>query len=190
MKPAILALALLAVSATALAEPDLAAETAQARATAGRLVSQVGAALQKEMAAGGPVAAIGVCSQAAPEIAGNLSRETGTRVTRVSLKTRNPMIGTPDAWEQAALADFDRRAAAGEAPDGLERAEVVDEPGGRVFRYLKAIPVKPVCLACHGSQDAIAPAVRDKLRETYPHDRATGYGLGQIRGAVSIKKPL
>lgn len=187
MKPALLALALLTFPAAVLADADL---TAEARATAGKLVSQVGGALQKEMAAGGPVAAIGVCSQVAPEIAGALSRETGTRVTRVSLKTRNPMIGTPDAWEQAALADFDRRASAGEAPDGLERAEVVDEPGGRVFRYLKAIPVKPVCLACHGAQDAIAPAVRDKLRETYPHDRATGYALGQIRGAVSIKKPL
>lgn len=172
------------------AEPDLAAETAQARATAGRLVSQLGAALEKEMTAGGPVGAIGVCRQSAPEIAGNLSRETGSRVTRVSLRTRNPMIGTPDAWEQAALAEFDRKAAAGEKPETLERAEIVDEPSGRVFRFLKAIPVKPVCLACHGTPETIAPAVREKLLENYPHDKAVGYGIGQVRGAVSIKKPL
>lgn len=187
--PALLAASLLAISLGALADGDLAADTALARATAGKLVSQVGAALQQAMGAGGPVAAIGVCSQAAPEIAGALSRDTGMRVTRVSLKTRNPMIGTPDAWEQSMLADFDRRAAAGEAPETLEHAEMVTEPGGPVFRYLKAIPVRPPCLACHGTPDAIPGAVQDKLRETYPHDRATGYALGQVRGAVSIRKP-
>ena len=46
--------------------------------------------------------------------------------------------------------DFDRKAAAGEKPETLERAEFVDEPAGRYFRYLKAIPVQPMCLACHG----------------------------------------
>ena len=48
----------------------------------------------------------------------------------MSLKTRNPLLGTPDAWEQAVLAEFDRRAAAGEKPETLEYSETVTEPQG------------------------------------------------------------
>jgi len=62
------------------------------------------------------------------------------------------------------------------------------EPTGRFFRYLKALPVGAPCLNCHG--EAIKPEVAAALREHYPADRATGYREGQIRGAVSIKRPL
>lgn len=185
-----LVLALLAVPAAARADTDVAAETAQARQIAGQLVQQTGAALKKELAATGPEGAIGVCRQVAPDIAGQLSRSTGSRVARVSLKVRNATLGHPDAWEQAVLADFDRRAAAGDKPETLERAEVVTEPGGRYFRFMKAIPVQPMCLSCHGSPETIPSSVAARLAAEYPKDRATGYAVGQIRGAVTVKKPL
>jgi hypothetical protein len=124
----------------------------------------------------------------APEIAGKLSRQMGARVARVSLKTRNPLLGTPDAWEQRVLADFDRRATAGEKPEALEVSEVVAEPAGRYFRYMKAIPVQPLCLTCHGAPEAVAVEVRDRIATEYPHDRALGYSAGQIRGAVTVKQ--
>ena len=108
----------------------------------------------------------------------------------MSLKTRNPLLGTPDAWEQAVLADFDRRAAAGEKPETLEVSEIVTEPQGRYFRYMKAIPVQPLCLTCHGTDATIAPEVTQRLQSDYPHDHARGYTAGQIRGAVTIKRPL
>lgn len=165
-------------------------QVANARKLAGDLTQQLGARLRAEMAQGGPENAIAVCKEIAPQLAGRLSRETGARVARVSLKTRNPLLGTPDAWEQRALAEMERRAAAGEKPDTIEVTEVVEEPAGRYFRYLKAIPVQPLCLSCHGTQDTIPPGVQERLRVDYPHDRATGYSLGQIRGAVSIKQPL
>ena len=154
------------------------------------LTQQLAVQLKAELAKGGPEAAIGVCRDVAPEIAGRLSRARGWRVARVSLKTRNPLLGTPDAWEQAVLADFDWRAASGEKPETLEYAEVVQEPAGRYYRYMMAIPVQPLCLACHGNGEAIAPGVAAGLRADYPHDRATGYAVGQIRGAVTIKQPL
>jgi hypothetical protein len=160
------------------------------RAAAGQLTQQLGAELRKELAAGGPAQAISVCRNLAPEIAGKLSRQMGARVARVSLKTRNPLLGTPDAWEQQALADFDRRAAAGDKPETLEVSEVVAEPAGRYFRYMKAIPVQPLCLTCHGAADAIAAEVRDRIAQEYPHDRAVGYSPGQIRGAVTVKQRL
>ncbi len=52
---------------------------------------------------------------------------------------------------------------------------------------MKAIPTGPVCLVCHGSE--LSPDVRAALDEHYPHDRARGYQLDDIRGAFSITWP-
>lgn len=163
-------------------------QTTDARATAAQLTQKLGAALKQEMAVGGPELAISVCRELAPGLAGELSRSTGARVARVSLKTRNPMLGQPDAWEQHVLMDFDRRMAAGEKPETLEHAEFVEEPQGHFFRYMKALPVQPLCLSCHGDDAALSAKVRASLAAQYPHDRAFGYTLGQIRGAVTIKQ--
>lgn len=187
LRPVLFAVALLASLPLAAEEP---ADLAQARALASQLAQQLGAALRREMGTAGPEGAVAVCRQFAPDIAGTLSREAGLRVARVSLKPRNPMLGQPDAWEQAALAEFDRRAAAGDKPETLERHEIVDEPQGRYFRYLKAIPVQPLCVACHGPAETLAPGVRERLAAEYPHDRATGYSPGQVRGAITVKKRL
>jgi hypothetical protein len=55
---------------------------------------------------------------------------------------------------------------------------------------MKALPVQPLCVNCHGSADKIPADVKARLAAQYPHDRATGYGPGQVRGAISIKRPL
>ena len=165
------------------------ADEPRARATAAELVQALGAALKKEMAEGGAAAAIGVCRELAPKLAGELSRKTGGKVSRVSLRLRNPLLGQADAWEQEMLLSFDKRSAAGETADKLEISETVIEPSGRYFRYMKALQVQPLCLACHGEASSLAETVKNRLAQDYPHDRATGYALGQIRGAVSIKWP-
>jgi hypothetical protein len=163
---------------------------ASSREAATQLTQQLGAQLRKELAAGGAEAAIGVCKSLAPEIAGSLSRQRGIRVARVSLRVRNPLLGTPDTWEQRGLAEFDRRVAAGQKAEMLEISEIVSEPDGRYWRYLKAIPVQGACLVCHGAADAIPVPVKATLRQDYPHDRATGYAVGQVRGAVTIKQRI
>jgi hypothetical protein len=165
-------------------------QTTEARALASQMVQQLGAALKKELAANGAEGAVSVCRDLAPAIAGELSRKSGGRVARVSLKTRNPLLGDPDVWEQQVLAEFDRRAAGGEKVESLEYSETMDEPQGRYFRYMKALPVQPLCLSCHGTAENIPDQVKARLAIDYPHDRATGYVLGQVRGAVTIKQPV
>ncbi len=182
--------AAIGLPAVSQAESGQDSELAEARALVGQLARELGGALKKEMAASGPEGAIGVCRQMAPEIAGNLSRQSGAKVARVSLRTRNPMLGQPDVFEQSVLADFDRRAAAGEKPEALEHVEVVSEPAGRYLRYMKAIPVQPLCLTCHGTPETIPDSVRQKLASEYPKDHAVGYTPGQIRGAFTVKKPF
>jgi hypothetical protein len=46
------------------------------------------------------------------------------------------------------------------------------------------------CLACHGSPKQFDVAVADLLREKYPDDRAVGYKVGDLRGAVSVRVKL
>src|SRR5262245_37535108 len=87
-------------------------QVANPRKMAGDLTQQLGARLRAELAQGGPGNAIAVCKDIAPQLAGRLARESGARVAPVSLKTRNALLGAPDAWEQRALAEMDRRAAA------------------------------------------------------------------------------
>jgi hypothetical protein len=163
---------------------------AQTRPVASRLVTELSAALRDAALAHGPVGSIVVCRDIAPALAGTLSREHGWRVSRVSLRTRNPLLGSPDAWEQGVLLDFDRRAAAGEPATALEHAEIVDEPAGRYFRYMQAVPVGPLCAGCHGPKETMAEELRAELERQYPHDLAIGYAPGQVRGAVTIKRPL
>ncbi|MGH8677872.1 MAG: Tll0287-like domain-containing protein [Burkholderiales bacterium] len=162
----------------------------EAQKVAGELVQRLGAALRKAMADSGPEGAISVCRDTAPQLAGEVSRRTGWRVARVSLKVRNPMLGAPDPWEQDMLKGFDAAVESGARPEQLEIAEIVDEPQGSYFRYLKALPVQPLCLTCHGSAQTIPPSVQARLTAEYPHDQAVGYKLGQIRGAVTIKRAL
>lgn len=168
---------------------DMAQYQEESRKIVKEFASQLGAEMQKEMQANGPVAAIKVCRNVAPAIASEVSRKNGWNVGRKSLKTRNAALGMPDAWEQKVLADFEKRMEK-ENPANMEFAEVVTEPQGKFFRYMKAIPVQDVCLKCHGSDDTMAPNVKDALKAEYPHDKATGYTLGQVRGGFSIKRPL
>ncbi|MFT6919058.1 MAG: hypothetical protein ACJA2G_001693 [Cognaticolwellia sp.] len=55
-----------------------------------------------------------------------------------------------------------------------------------VLRYMKAIPTGGLCLACHGSK--LADDVSSKVNELYPNDQATGFKLGDIRGAFTLQK--
>lgn len=178
------------VTAAAAGESDLKRLTEESRKVSTRLVNQIGDELVRELKVTGPVRAIIVCKYTAPETATAISRETGMRVTRVSLRARNRAIGEPDVWEQEALLDFERRLAGGERPDTIERAEIVVEPKGKSYRYMKAIPMGQACLTCHGPVANIPEAVRAKLNVEYPHDRGVDYRVGQVLGAVSIKKPL
>lgn len=187
---AITGLALLGTVPVNAATADNSARVAAARQVAGQFVHRLGGALKHELRKGSPAGAIKVCSELAPSIAGELSRQNGWRVTRVGTRVRNPMLGMPDVWEQQALAHFAKRLAKGEKPGKMEYAAVVDEPDGKYFRYMKAIGVKPACLMCHGSAESIPDAIRTALDRRYPHDQARGYAVGDLRGAISIKEPL
>jgi len=186
MKKLLIAFTAIAVPFFSVAHAEDNAMLLKSRALAAQLPPKLLAVLKSEIEKSGPEGAIQVCKDEAPKIAGELSRESHATIRRVSLKSRNAVRATPDAWEKGVLEEFDRRAAAGETPATLEKGETV----GSEYRYMKALPVQAGCLACHGTVDKIKPAVKAMLEKHYPGDTATGYSEGQIRGAISVRTLL
>ena len=105
-----------------------------------------------------------------------------------SHRLRNP-DNAPDTAELEVLRDFLERAAAGEALAKMEQVFEDQMAEGRpAFRYMKAIPTGELCLTCHGS--GIEPELAARIRASYPKDQATGFKLGELRGAFTLSKPL
>ncbi|HEU5176129.1 MAG TPA: DUF3365 domain-containing protein [Burkholderiales bacterium] len=171
-------------------DPQLKALVEDTKAVALGMQQHIAARLKAELEAGGIEGALAVCTAVAESAASRASRERGWRIARVSLKPRNALVGFADPWEQRALLDFESRRARGEDPAQMEHFEIVNEPAGRYLRYLKALPVMPLCMNCHGPSDTLKPEIRAALQKEYPLDRATGFSVGQIRGGLAVKRPL
>ena len=182
-------IAMLLAALPALAQ-DIGNLTADTKKTVLPVVPKVVSAMQEAVAEKGIAGAIPVCKELAPELIKEKRKETGWDIRRVSLKARNAERGTPDLWEVRQLADFNIRAANGEKPETMEKSEIVMLEGKQVFRYMKALPVVEVCLSCHGAVDSLSADLKTALARDYPHDRATGYATGQVRGALSVIRPL
>ncbi len=161
------------------------------RGIAGELLGQLGQKLKAAMSTDGPVAAVSVCKESAPAIARQLSIANDAKVNRVGTRVRNQNMGVPNAWQKEALTQFEARLLQGEKAADIEYWQVADNGHGKSeLRYAKAIAVQPQCLSCHGSAQDIAAPLAEKLRIEYPNDQATGYSVGQLRGAVVVTRPL
>jgi len=161
------------------------------RAMVNELLSQLGQRLKSTLASDGAEAAISVCKEASPAIAKRLSAEHGVTMTRVGTRVRNPVMGTPNKWQEEVLAQFESRLAAGENATTIDYWKIADDNNGRrELRYAKAIITQPLCLNCHGAPSDIPASLSEKIRLEYPKDQATGYSVGKLRGAVVVTRPL
>lgn len=170
-----------------LTDVDYSNDAALAKASIMALGGSLKGELVKAMQAGGPIAAIPVCHEKAPAIAQQVSTEKGVTVSRTSLKLRNP-DNAPTAWQQTVLEDFEARKAKGEDPQKMAYSAVVESGGKKEFRFMKAIPTGGLCLNCHGA--TVQPEVLTKIKALYPEDKATGYVVGDLRGAFVVTKPF
>ncbi|MGO8737654.1 Tll0287-like domain-containing protein [Rhodoblastus sp.] len=166
---------------------DEAALKAQAAQLTGAYAKELQATMAGALAKGGPLGALDICNKQAPKIASDLSKSSGWSIGRTSLKPRNA-ASTPDDYERKVMENFDARLARGEKPDTLVSAAVVEGKDGKLFRFMKAIPTGAICLTCHGAN--VAPELKQKISQLYPSDQATGFKLGDLRGAFTLKKVL
>lgn len=154
----------------------------RSRAIVGEFQQELGGELRSAMADGGPVNAVEVCSDRAPAIAERASADSGARVSRTALRVRNP-DNVPDEAAAAVLREFEDRLAAG----AKLPMEQVDRHADGSMRYMRAIVLEPLCATCHGT--SLAPEVAQAVAARYPEDRATGFEVGEVRGAFLVDWP-
>ena len=145
--------------------------------------------LVKEMQTNGIVAAVSVCSDTAQVLTNNYGVNKGIYIKRVSFKNRNPN-NQPDEFESKALQYFEELKSSGKLTETTEYFEMIEENGVFNVRFMKPIILQAPCLGCHGAVENIGPDVKAVLNNKYPDDKATGYQIDDLRGAVSIQKTL
>jgi hypothetical protein len=158
-----------------------------ARNVSNQLAEKVRGLLLQEIEKGGFSSAVRVCSELAQEMTLQFNAQTGHYVRRISLKYRNPK-NVPDAYEQRKLEEFNILNQKKELSN--EYSEIVEEQGKKYLRYLRPLIVAPLCVTCHGSKENIPQEVKTILAERYPDDRATGFLVGDVRGAITVKIPI
>lgn len=140
--------------------------------------------MKQNMKAGGPVQAAKFCSQKAKEIEKqvNASYEKGIHVKRISLQYRNP-ADKPTADEAKVLQELHATFNAKNAVPKM----IVKEVGKNHYKVYKPIFInKGVCLTCHGTSDVRDPQAYKMIQVKYPHDKAVGYKMGDLRGAFVV----
>lgn len=70
----------------------------------------------------------------------------------------------------------------------MDQETATRESGQWRYRYMKAIPLGELCANCQGTD--IAPDLAAAIRAKYPQDQATGFKVGELRGAFTLSKPL
>ncbi len=140
------------------------------------LMESLGTQLKGAMESGGPVAAITVCQQVAIPLTDSAGAEfEGVTVKRTTLKPRNP-ANAPDEKDRAVLEAM----AAQSPPQPVIRWE------DGVARFYRPLMIQEVCMKCHGDPATFPKELAAILAEKYPHDAATGYALGDLRGAIRV----
>lgn len=168
---------------------DIAFEEAlmDAREVSNQLAEKVRGLLLQEIGKGGFPSAVRVCSETVQGITRQFNAQTGHDVRRISLKYRNPN-NVPDAYEQRKLEEFNVLNQKKELSN--EYSEIIEEHGKKYLRYLRPLIVAPLCITCHGPKGNIPQEVKTILADRYPDDRATGFLVGDVRGAITVKIPI
>jgi len=162
-------------------------DTLEARSLVKAFGSDLKHVLKTSMKSGGPIKALDECNIQAGPIAKKNSLLSGWDIGRTSLKVRNES-NAPDEWEATTLRQFEKRKTAGENLKTMEYAETVKEGDKLVYRYMKAIPTAGLCVSCHGGN--ISENITKKVKSLYPNDQATGFMVGDIRGAFTLQKSI
>lgn len=159
------------------------------RSDAKSFMESLKSVLIKEIQTNGILGAVSVCSDTAQVLTNNYGISKGIYIKRVSFKNRNP-LNVPDEFEKKVLKMFEEEFMKSKLKPESEFAEIIEENGVKKVRYMKPIFVQPECLNCHGAAEQILPQVQEVINKNYPDDKAKGYRIGDLRGAVSIQKTL
>ena len=140
------------------------------------LMEALGSELRRVMEVGGPLTAIPLCQKIAlPLTAAASDSQDVIAVRRTTLKPRNP-----------ANAATERDRVVLELMAMRSEPEVEIRREGDAAHYYQPLIVQEVCLKCHGDPSTFPKELSEVLAASYPADKATGYVLGDLRGAIHV----
>ena len=139
--------------------------------------------LQEKVTKDGAAAAVPFCKDFAPsygkektaEWVAKAKAELGAKsfgFRRVSLKNRNP-LNAPSAEQVEILQQWER----GALKPAFYQAD------GKFYTMHPIKITQPLCLNCHGDNSTLDKKAAAEIVKLYPQDKATGYRLGDLRGA-------
>jgi hypothetical protein len=168
-------------------EPGIqAAAVARGKTIAAETFSLLSSNLQSAMASGGVTNALPYCSLASSPLTASIADQHGVTLRRISHRPRNP-AARADADEKGVIDDFQDQLHA----DGSPRAFATNLMVDQATFFAPIVLNNELCLGCHGRAgrdiDSETLAILQKL---YPQDEATGFALGELRGAWRIDIPL
>jgi pimeloyl-ACP methyl ester carboxylesterase len=124
----------------------------------------------------GTAGALEFCSEKAFLLTDSMSKVLNAKIRRVSDKNRSP-LNAASGSELAYIRDAKASLAKGEPV----KSKMQEQVGKHVGYY--PIVTEAMCLQCHGKPGTdISEATTAKLRQLYPNDKATGYGINELRG--------
>jgi hypothetical protein len=125
------------------------------------------------------VLGMGVCSSMASKMVNEYNNITpNVTIRRTALKYRNP-ANKPDKTDEEvmyALADS-------------KDFKPVAVDMGSTYRVYKPLKMDLRCLACHGDKNRMSNGVKEMISKKYPDDMATGFEVGDFRGAIVAEFP-
>ncbi|MCP4344101.1 MAG: DUF3365 domain-containing protein [Desulfobacterales bacterium] len=111
-------------------------------------------------------------------IASKFSENESLTLRQVSEKYRNP-LNKPDDYESQILLKMKSD------PEAWRNKASIKKffKGNQSFiRYIKPLYITESCMGCHGNPNLIPNIIKEKYRD----DKATGFKIGDIRGALSV----
>ncbi len=148
------------------------------------LLKTLGMNMKKHMKAGGPVDAAKFCNSEAYSLTLGVDKEYGKNVSvkRISLKNRNS-ANAAIGHEKSILESLETLQDSGVVLPSY----VVERVNVDTYKFYKPLIInKQVCLKCHGDISK-NPKLSTFFSGAYPKDKATGYKLGDLRGAIVVK---
>jgi hypothetical protein len=125
--------------------------------------------------------ALGACSAMAMGMTDDYNKQVSdVKIRRTALKYRNQK-NKPDSADVLVMERF-------LASGDFKKPLIID--AGNHYRVYKALPTKQSCTICHGAKEQMSPEIVKMIQRRYPNDLATGFKVGDFRGAVvaEVKK--
>lgn len=139
--------------------------------------------LQEKVTRDGAAGAVPFCKEFAPSYGKEKTSQwaakakteldaSSFRFRRVSAKNRNP-LNAPTAQQAEILQKWH----SGQIRPVFYQAE------GKFYTMHPIKVTQPLCLSCHGDAATLDKKAAAEIARLYPGDKATGYKLGDLRGA-------